>query len=143
MNLTHISQFTGLPLKKPLNLREIAHRVLQIEIDALENLQNTIDQHFEEVIKMITHLKGRVVVSGVGKSALIAQKWVASFNSTGTPALFMHAADAVHGDLGMIQKGDLVFILSKSGNSEEIKTLALHLKIWNCPLLLLLPIQIQ
>jgi arabinose-5-phosphate isomerase len=55
----------------------------------------------------------------------------------------MHAADAVHGDLGMIQKGDLVFILSKSGNSEEIKTLALHLKIWNCPLLLLLPIQIQ
>ena len=133
MNLTHISQFTVLPLKKPLNRREIAHRVLQIEIDAIENLKNTIDQHFEEVSKMITHLKGRVVVSGVGKSALIAQKWVASFNSTGTPALFMHAADAVHGDLGMIQKGDLVFILSKSGNSEEIKTLALHLKNLELP----------
>jgi arabinose-5-phosphate isomerase len=120
-------------LKKPINLREIVNRVLQIEIDALENLQNSINNNVEEVIKMITNLKGRVVVSGVGKSALIAQKWVASFNSTGTPALFMHAADAVHGDLGMIQEGDLVFILSKSGGSEEIKTLALHLKNLNQP----------
>ena len=120
-------------MKKPINLREIVNRVLQIEIDALENLQNRINDNVEEVIKMITNLNGRVVVSGVGKSALIAQKWVASFNSTGTPALFMHAADAVHGDLGMIQEGDLVFILSKSGGSEEIKTLALHLKNLNQP----------
>ena len=120
-------------MKKPINLREIVNRVLQIEIDALENLQNSINNNVEEVIKMITNLNGRVVVSGVGKSALIAQKWVASFNSTGTPALFMHAADAVHGDLGMIQEGDLVFILSKSGGSEEIKTLALHLKNLNQP----------
>ncbi len=129
MNLTLISQFIpAYPLKKSETPLQIAHRVLEIEKAALEKLRVSLDDSFNKVVQMLISLNGRVVVSGVGKSALIAQKWVASFNSTGTPALFMHAADAVHGDLGMIQKGDLVFILSKSGTSEEISTLSTYLK---------------
>lgn len=83
-----------------------------------------IDDQFESIVDLIHQSEGRLVVTGIGKSANIAQKMVATFNSTGTPSMFMHAADAIHGDLGIIQKGDIVICISKSGNSPEIKVLA-------------------
>lgn len=100
-----------------------ALRTLQIEKDTLEGLQGCIDADFVAAIQAIYAATGRLVVTGIGKSALIGQKIVATLNSTGTPAMFMHAADAIHGDLGMIQKGDVVLCLSKSGETPEIKIL--------------------
>jgi arabinose-5-phosphate isomerase len=82
-----------------------------------------VNNHFEAAVQAIYNGKGRVVISGIGKSAIIAQKIVATFNSTGTPSIFLHAAEAIHGDLGMVQKEDVVIIISKSGNSPEIKVL--------------------
>src|SRR4029077_8754470 len=87
-----------------------------------------IDEDFEKAIELIKACKGRLVISGIGKSAVIAQKIVATFNSTGTPSIFMHAADAIHGDLGMVQEQDIVMIISKSGESPEIKVLLPLLK---------------
>jgi arabinose-5-phosphate isomerase len=87
-----------------------------------------VGDDFVKIVELIVESEGRVIVTGIGKSAIIAQKIVATFNSTGTPAVFMHAADAVHGDLGMIQKNDIVLCLSKSGNTAEIKLLAPLLK---------------
>lgn len=104
-------------------IREIAVQTLQIEIEALELLKSSLDDQFDRLIDLIHRSKGRVVVSGIGKSALVAQKIVATLNSTGTPAMFMHAADAVHGDLGMIQPEDVVLLLSKSGFTEELRVL--------------------
>lgn len=98
------------------------------ESRAIENLLKFIDDDFESTVKAIYSAKGRVVVTGVGKSAIIANKIVATLNSTGTPALFMHAADAIHGDLGMILDDDIVICISKSGNTPEIKVLAPLLK---------------
>ncbi|MBI5916869.1 MAG: KpsF/GutQ family sugar-phosphate isomerase [Bacteroidetes bacterium] len=100
-----------------------ARRTLGIEIEALENLRAAIDGVFCAFVEAVFHARGRVVVTGVGKSAIVAQKIAATLNSTGTPALFMHAADAIHGDLGMIQPGDVVLCLSKSGDTPEIKVL--------------------
>ena len=110
------------------NIKNIARDVLLNESRAVENLINFIDNDFEACVREIHLSKGRVVVTGVGKSAIIANKIVATFNSTGTPALFMHAADAIHGDLGMIQNQDIVICLSKSGNTPEIKVLVPLLK---------------
>lgn len=110
------------------NIRETAREVLLNESRAVENLINFIDDKFERCVNEIYSAKGRVVVTGVGKSAIIANKIVATFNSTGTPALFMHAADAIHGDLGMIQNDDIVICISKSGNTPEIKVLVPLLK---------------
>nr|WP_233632603.1 KpsF/GutQ family sugar-phosphate isomerase [Parapedobacter sp. ISTM3] len=93
------------------------------EANALNKLTERIDSDFIAVVGAILELKGRVIVTGVGKSAIIAQKIVATLNSTGTPAIFMHAADAIHGDLGIIQEDDLVVVVSKSGNTPEIKVL--------------------
>ncbi|MFA9205314.1 MAG: SIS domain-containing protein [Burkholderiaceae bacterium] len=101
----------------------IANRTLEIEAAAITGLQKFIDTPFIEAVKAIYATEGRLVVSGIGKSAIIAQKIVATCNSTGTPALFLHAADAIHGDSGMINKHDLVLIISKSGESPEIKNL--------------------
>lgn len=98
------------------------------EARAIENLTNFIGNDFEASVRVILESKGRVVITGVGKSAIIANKIVATLNSTGTPALFMHAADAIHGDLGMIQHDDLVICISKSGNTPEIKVLVPLLK---------------
>ncbi len=100
-----------------------ALRTLDIEIEALQNLRAGINGHFCEVVEAIFASKGRVVVTGIGKSALVAQKIVATLNSTGTPSLFMHAADAIHGDLGMIQSDDILLCLSKSGTTAEVKVL--------------------
>lgn len=105
------------------NIITIAKKALAIESEALVELNNYIDASFEEAVTAILNNKGRVVISGVGKSAIIAQKMVATFNSTGTPALYLHAAEAIHGDSGMIQTDDIVLIISKSGESPEIKNL--------------------
>jgi arabinose-5-phosphate isomerase len=110
------------------NIKSIAREVLINESRAIENLATLIDNDFEECVKEIYSSKGRIVVTGIGKSAIIANKIVATLNSTGTPAIFMHAADAIHGDLGMIQREDIVICLSKSGNTPEIKVLVPLLK---------------
>ncbi len=110
------------------NIIQIAKDVLINESRAVENLTNFIDNDFEACVLEILQSKGRVVITGVGKSAIIANKIVATLNSTGTPALFMHAADAIHGDLGMVQSDDLVICISKSGNTPEIKVLVPLLK---------------
>ncbi len=110
------------------NIKNIAKSVLINEARAVENLSNFIDNDFEACVREILQSQGRVVITGIGKSAIIANKIVATMNSTGTPALFMHAADAIHGDLGMIQENDIVICISKSGNTPEIKVLVPLLK---------------
>jgi arabinose-5-phosphate isomerase len=102
---------------------ESAVRTIQLQSASIEHLTHFVDDAIVAAVDKIAQCKGRLVVSGIGKSAIIAQKIVATMNSTGTPALFMHAADAIHGDLGMIQQGDVVMIISKSGDSPEIKVL--------------------
>lgn len=102
---------------------DVARETIASEAAAIENLVNLIDSDFEEAVRSILKSEGRVVISGIGKSAIIASKIVATLNSTGTPAIFMHAADAIHGDLGTIQKNDVVICISKSGNTPEIKML--------------------
>jgi arabinose-5-phosphate isomerase len=106
-----------------INIGQIARRTIAMEATAISDLQQFINADFEQVVELIAHCNGRVVVTGIGKSAIIAQKIVATFNSTGTPALFMHAAEAIHGDLGMITEEDVVLCISKSGSSAEIKVL--------------------
>jgi arabinose-5-phosphate isomerase len=96
---------------------------IEIETQAVKGLATYIDDVFEQIIQTIHQSKGRLIISGIGKSAIIAQKIVATLNSTGTPSLFMHAADAIHGDLGMITEHDIVLVISKSGESPEIKML--------------------
>jgi arabinose-5-phosphate isomerase len=110
------------------NIRNTAARVLENEAKAILNLLDHVDGDFVECVEKILNSKGRVVITGVGKSAIIANKIVATLNSTGTPALFMHAADAIHGDLGMVQSDDVVICISKSGNTPEIKVLVPLLK---------------
>jgi len=110
------------------NIKKIAREVLLNESQAIQNLTNFIDDNFERCVKEIYSAKGRVVITGIGKSAIIANKIVATLNSTGTPAIFMHAADAIHGDLGMIQQQDIVICISKSGSTPEIKVLVPLLK---------------
>ncbi|MGX5818170.1 KpsF/GutQ family sugar-phosphate isomerase [Chitinophaga lutea] len=105
------------------NIRETAKRTIRLESSAIGSLEQFINDDFEQAVAKIAACQGRVVITGIGKSAIIAQKIVATLNSTGTPALFMHAADAIHGDLGMITAEDIVMCLSKSGESPEIKVL--------------------
>lgn len=100
-----------------------ALRTIQLEAESVAGLSKYINTDFEKAVEIISTCKGRLVLSGVGKSAIIAQKIAATLNSTGTPSLFMHAADAIHGDIGMVQKKDVVMIISKSGESPEIKVL--------------------
>lgn len=104
-------------------IKEFAQESISMQAEALQNLNNSIDEDFINVVKLIVKSKGRVIITGIGKSAIIAQKIVATMNSTGTPAVFMHAADAIHGDLGTILKDDIVICISKSGNTPEIKVL--------------------
>ncbi len=110
-------------MKLSNNIQLTAKKVLKEEAQAILNAINLIDDTFEKCVEHILKMKGRLVVTGIGKSAIIAQKLVATFNSTGTPALFMHAADAIHGDLGMIQPTDSVLCISKSGDTPELKVL--------------------
>ncbi len=106
-----------------LNILQIALRTFDLEARSIKGLGAFINEDFEKVVRRLAELKGRLVVSGIGKSALIGQKIVATLNSTGTASIFMHAADAIHGDLGMIRDQDAVMVISKSGNSPEIKVL--------------------
>lgn len=115
-------------MKTEKEILEIAKKSLKIEADAVLQLQNQLNSDFYKSVEKIFESKGRVVVTGIGKSAIIANKIVATFNSTGTPSIFMHAADAIHGDLGMIQENDIIICISKSGNTPEIKVLIPLLK---------------
>ncbi len=112
-----------------MEIKDLATDVLRLEAEAVSNLQNFINQSFEDSVRCILAMKGRLVVTGIGKSAIIAQKIVATMNSTGTPSVFMHAADAIHGDLGIIQPDDVVLCISKSGNTPEISVLIPFLKM--------------
>jgi arabinose-5-phosphate isomerase len=122
-----------------LNLKseilQSAIRTFQIERDALDALIPLLNEEFENAVNALFKASGRVVITGIGKSAIIASKIVATLNSTGTPAIFMHAADAIHGDLGTIQNEDCVICISKSGNTPEIKVLVPLLKRANNPLI--------
>lgn len=105
------------------NIQALAQLTIETEAAAVKGLKAFINNDFEKIIQAIHEAKGRLIVSGIGKSAIVAQKIVATLNSTGTPSLFMHAADAIHGDLGMITSDDIVMLISKSGESPEIKVL--------------------
>jgi arabinose-5-phosphate isomerase len=104
-------------------IKEVAINTINHEAKSIGNLTKFIDDDFAKSVELIYESKGRVIVTGIGKSANIASKIVATLNSTGTPSIFMHAADAIHGDLGIIQKDDVVVCISKSGNTPEIKIL--------------------
>jgi len=105
------------------SIKQIAVKTIQLEANAIAGLLSYLNGEFEKAVNAIKQCKGRVVISGIGKSAIIAQKIVATLNSTGTPSIFMHAADAIHGDLGIIRKEDVVILISKSGEGPEIKML--------------------
>lgn len=110
-------------MKTPEEIKSIAIQTITEEYLAIEKLKNNINDDFVKVVELIFNSKGRVIVTGIGKSANIATKIVSTFNSTGTPSIFMHAADAIHGDLGIIQEEDVIICISKSGNTPEIKVL--------------------
>ena len=116
-------------MKSSIEIKKIAENVINIEYRSIQNLINSINDDFVQAVKLISESKGRLIVAGVGKSANISSKLVATFNSTGQPSVFLHAADAIHGDLGNVQKNDIVICLSKSGNTEEIRLLTSNLKI--------------
>ncbi len=113
----------------------VARNTIQEEANAIANLVDLVDEDFCKAVDLIYNSKGRVIVTGIGKSAIIAQKIVATFNSTGTPAIFMHAADAIHGDLGNILTDDVVICISKSGNTPEIKVLVPLIKNYKNPII--------
>lgn len=117
------------------NILAIAKKTILSESEAIVKLIDYLDENFSKAVEIIFQSKGRLVVTGIGKSAIIGQKMVATFNSTGTPSMFLHAAEAIHGDLGMIQKDDVIICISKSGNSPEIKALIPLLKRDGNPLI--------
>jgi len=116
-------------------IKEIAVQVIRKEKKAVEKLEKYINNDFSEAVKTIFSTKGRVIITGIGKSANIGMKIVSTLNSTGTPAIFMHAADAIHGDLGIIQTDDVIICISKSGNTPEIKALIPLIKNTSNPLI--------
>ncbi|HSH64458.1 MAG TPA: SIS domain-containing protein, partial [Bacteroidia bacterium] len=123
--MTHLSE----------QIIENGKEAISIEMEALRGLISLIDKNFSSAVEIILNSGGRVVVSGIGKSANIAQKIVATLNSTGTPSIFMHAADATHGDLGNVQPDDVVICISKSGDTPEIKVLVQLLKAFKNPVI--------
>jgi len=125
----HKSELYLFDLKTKNDIISIARQTIREESEAIVKLQDYIDDNFANCIEEILQSEGRVIITGIGKSANIATKIVSTLNSTGTRAIFMHAADAIHGDLGMIQKEDIIICISKSGNTPEIKVLVPLLKI--------------
>jgi arabinose-5-phosphate isomerase len=115
-------------LKSDKKILQLARQTFDTEAEAILKLKSLINADFAKSLKIIYSAKGRVVITGIGKSAIIANKIVATLNSTGTPSVFMHAADAIHGDLGIIQQNDIIVCISKSGNTPEIKVLVPLLK---------------
>ncbi len=134
-NLVQIKTSNFEALEKQITIKEAALRTIHMEAAAINQLASQLDDQFEKAIDCLVACKGRVVISGIGKSAIIAQKIVATLNSTGSPAVFLHAADAIHGDLGMVQQEDVVVIISKSGESPEIKVLVPLVKNFGNPLI--------
>jgi arabinose-5-phosphate isomerase len=122
-------------VKTKSDIENIAISALTLEAEAISKLTKNINEDFINTVHAILDIKGRVIITGIGKSAIIAQKIVATMNSTGTPAIFMHAADAIHGDLGMLQQEDIVIAISKSGNTPEIKVLVPLLKNSNAKII--------
>jgi len=122
-------------LKLSKNIESTAKKILQEEANAILKVKDLIDAQFVACVEHLLAQKGRIVFTGIGKSAIIAQKIVATLNSTGTPSIFMHAADAIHGDLGMIQSEDSVVCISKSGDTPEIKVLVPLIKRLGVPLI--------
>ena len=116
-------------MKKNEEIFQLALQVIDNEIDAIANMRTKIDENFSSAVDILLKNKGMTVFTGIGKSAIIAQKIVATMNSTGTPSTFMHAADAIHGDLGIIRHDDVVVVVSKSGETPEIKVLVPLLKL--------------
>ena len=116
---------------KAENILQIAKKTILSESQSIEKLVGFLDENFVKAVETIYKSSGRLVITGIGKSAIIAQKIVATLNSTGTPSLFLHASEAIHGDLGMVQQDDVVICISKSGNSPEIKVLVPLLKRFN------------
>ena len=112
-----------LVLKSSRQIIELAKSVINLEAQAIHKLSSLVDDQFSKVVNLLYNSSDRLVLTGIGKSAIIANKIVATLNSTGQPAMFMHAADAIHGDLGMIQKNDVILCVSKSGSTPEIKVL--------------------
>ena len=115
-------------MKTSVEIKNIAKETIELELDTISKMQERIGDSFVNAIQLILASKGRLIVAGIGKSANIANKMVATFNSTGQPAIFLHAADAIHGDLGNIQPDDVVICISKSGNTSEIKALLPFIK---------------
>lgn len=118
-----------------MNYREIAQETLQIEAQTLLESSQTIGNAFEEAVEIILACKGKLIVTGVGKSGLIGAKMAATFASTGTPSFFLHPTEALHGDLGMIAKNDVVLAISYSGESEELSSILPHIKRFDTPLI--------
>jgi arabinose-5-phosphate isomerase len=121
--------------KNHINPQAVARRTIALEAGAIEGLAELLTPDFDRICQAILTAKGRLIVSGIGKSAVIAQKIVATLNSTGTPAVYLHAAEAIHGDLGMILSHDVVMIISKSGESPEIKVLTQLVKNFGNPVI--------
>lgn len=117
------------------NILILAKKTILSESESIAKLIDFIDINFEKTVQIVHNTKGRLIVTGIGKSAIIAQKMVATFNSTGTPAVFLHATEAIHGDLGMVQPDDIVLCISKSGNSPEIKALVPLIQNFGNPLI--------
>jgi arabinose-5-phosphate isomerase len=128
ISLIHTNFYKNSILDNKENILILAKKTILSESESIAKLIDFIDFNFAEAIQIIFKSKGRLIVTGIGKSAIIAQKMVATFNSTGTPSLFLHASEAIHGDLGMMQTDDVVICISKSGNSPEIKVLVPLLK---------------
>lgn len=122
-------------MKPKQDIQKIAINTLVLEAEAIQNLIPAINEDFTNAIEAVLSTSGRVVITGVGKSAIIAQKIVATLNSTGTPSIFMHAADAIHGDLGILQRDDILIAVSKSGNTPEIEVLIPLIKRTPCKLI--------
>jgi len=115
-------------MKTSEEIKKIAVKTIEEQLAAINKIKTSINSDFVNAINLILNSKGRLIVAGIGKSANIANKMVATFNSTGQPSVFLHAADAIHGDLGNIQNGDIVICISKSGNTSEVKTLIPFIK---------------
>ena len=128
LSFTHTNIYNNSILDTKENILILAKKTILSESESIAKLIDYIDINFAEATQMLFNSKGRIIVTGIGKSAIIAQKMVATFNSTGTPSLFLHASEAIHGDLGMVQPDDVAICISKSGNSPEIKILIPILK---------------
>ena len=115
-------------MNSKFDIIKVAKKSIKNQGNSVLNLSNLIDINFKESVKLLASTKGRIILTGVGKSAIIGKKIVATMNSTGSPAIFMHAAEALHGDLGIVQNDDVIIVISKSGNTQEIKQLVPFLK---------------